>query len=537
MNGHARPSKTTERVQLRVQIAQTVSLQAFADKNYEESCSCGGCASLPVCCVHFKKVVRHIETRWQDWIKPWQQTSRWELQHGPPICIPTVTQQLDGAEALYDDGKLVKLIQPILNHRKPGRPDSTPAQADSKREKSFMESILPGDAAGASAREVMSDGVHGKNKGGKHTLKQCRRCKRAGRDANHSGKKCMANASKDSDKKIKSRKRKQMIESDSGSQEPLEATSIQKPSKPIVGKPLEATSIQKPSKPIVESPTANRAQRRAALKEDRAKLPRVETDAALLEDIAEGPDSDETEVETVASQSSRAVPAEESKPAEKSNDSNSFLEQFKVLGLQRVEVCGDGRCWRYAVMACVGLLKHSGSEVADEVDIVLADLILDEMKLRASTSRILQRNPEPITTINNYTYRSHGNVMALHVLAHVLEKHILVVEKHMLEFGVSSHEHLNERHTGWQLMRGHRKLDQDIRSEEALKLLQSDDPPILIEFDGVNHFWAQVPKTFHEYPTWLGRLATQAAATVTRLTKKNPTFKPHRVSARIASQS
>lgn len=66
----------------RKQGSYTVRLFEFEKANYERVCSCGGCASSSVVCVHVKKVLRATHTRWQTFVKPWQQPLVWEKQIG-----------------------------------------------------------------------------------------------------------------------------------------------------------------------------------------------------------------------------------------------------------------------------------------------------------------------------------------------------------------------------------------------------------------------------------------------------------------------
>ena len=64
------------------QGSYTTRLFEFQAGNWERACTCGGCASASVMCVHAKKVLRATTARWQTFVKPWQQPSVWEKQIG-----------------------------------------------------------------------------------------------------------------------------------------------------------------------------------------------------------------------------------------------------------------------------------------------------------------------------------------------------------------------------------------------------------------------------------------------------------------------
>lgn len=64
----------------------------------------------------------------------------------------------------------------------------------------------------------------------------------------------------------------------------------------------------------------------------------------------------------------------------------SALEELKHLMGQHLKVVGDGRCWRYAMLASLGMLQHATTMEEDHVkqvtaqDIKVADEFLEQMK-------------------------------------------------------------------------------------------------------------------------------------------------------------
>lgn len=139
--------------------------------NYDDACTCGGCATNLFCCKHLAGCLSRGTLDWREFVKKHQTPEAWELQTGN-AWEPISNDELNGIILECEaSGEMLQMVQPDLRIRTSGAPRGNREEV-SRRAKDFLEDGYDDD--------VMGEGASGKNPGGARTQKTCRLCRLAG---------------------------------------------------------------------------------------------------------------------------------------------------------------------------------------------------------------------------------------------------------------------------------------------------------------------------------------------------------------------